>query len=198
MSQLVSRSVPPCKDRFRTRSCRPGMRATALLVVLILAGPARGIAQAQVNPAPPTTAPFVYVQLTPDTNTNVNVSYVGTFWVQYRYPDNALDWWFHLDSKWVREAGSNLVTLSYTVSVRGREVNNYAPHTEIAAYFFHSSITDFRYKGFAEFAHHRLHRGDTLDISADFSYIIPTANLPGNHPVQSIHEFWAHYRVGIR
>src|SRR5437868_2217416 len=99
MSQAVPWSVQPRKDRIRTRSRRSRLRATAVLVtcalfgVLILAGPATGVAQAQVNPAPP-TASFVYVRLTPDNNTTTNISYVGIFWVQYRYQDNALDWWF--------------------------------------------------------------------------------------------------------
>lgn len=107
----------------------------ATLVLGLGAAPA----DAQVNPAPPSTS-FVYVALSGATPRLTNPSYVEILWVQYRYGDNAPDWWFRIAPRWVQEAGSNLVTFDFTVATRGKRVNNYQQHKKPATYFFHSSM----------------------------------------------------------
>src|SRR5216683_8443869 len=81
----------------------------------------------QVNPTPPSTS-FVYLNLSRASPSSTNPSYIGTFWVQYRYTSNSLDWWFRIAPKWVQEAGGNLVTFDYTVTTRGKKLNNYQRH----------------------------------------------------------------------
>lgn len=170
--------------------------AVSVLATLTMVGPGARAASAQVNPSPPSTS-FVHVQLARLNPTTADTSYIGTFWVQYRYGSNALDWWFRLAPKWVQEAGGNPVTLNFTVTTRGKQVNNYQPHEKPATYFFHSSIENFEFVGDAFWTHHHLHPGDTVDISTDFSYRLPNAKV-GGHSVLAQHDFWAHYRVGIR
>jgi hypothetical protein len=185
------------------RQHRQITRAAFFVVVLSifatgqLTGPWAGRADAQVNPAPPTTS-FLHVQLSGASPMSTNYSYIGTFWVQYRYGSSGLDWWFRLAPKWVQEAGTSLVTLGFTVTTRGKKVNNYQPHEKPATYFFHSSMGRFQFDGDAFWTDHRLHVGDTVDISTDFSYAIPAAHAAGLHTVPAEHSFWAHYRVGIR
>jgi hypothetical protein len=79
----------------------------------------------------------------------------------------------------VQEAGGNPVTLNFTVTTRGKQVNNYQPHEKPATYFFHSSMENFQFIGDAFWTQHHLHPGDTVDISTDFSYILPNAKVGG-------------------
>ena len=118
--------------------------------------------------------------------------------MQYRYGANGLDWWFRIAPKWVQEAGNNKVTLDFTVTTRGKQVNNYQTHTERATYFFHSSIDGFQFVGDFPWTSHRLHPGDTIDILVAFHYVVPAPNVPGLHTNALRHDFWAHYRVGVR
>ncbi|SRR6266851_3598353 len=106
-------------------------RATSLFAALgfatWLVGLGAGAANAQVNPTPPSTS-FVYLNLSRASPSSTNPSYIGTFWVQYRYTSNSLDWWFRIAPKWVQKAGGNLVTFDYTVTTRGKKLNNYQRH----------------------------------------------------------------------
>ena len=101
-----------------------------------------------------------------------------------------MQWDFLIAQQWQHEAGKNPVHFEYHIYTRGREVNNYRPHVEPASYLFHSSIgVSFQFNGDAPWTHHSLRVGDTVDISAAFSYTIPGVME---------HDFWVNYRIGIR
>jgi hypothetical protein len=199
--ELILHAVSRMSAAERARKARfhQTVASVALvgLMVLAFAGPWARIAEAQVSPNPPTSW-FVFVPLSPISPVSTNYSYIGTFWVQYRYGTNGLDWWFRIAPKWVQEAGNNKVTLDFTVTARGKQVNNYQTHTERASYFFHSSLDKFQFFGDFPWTSHRLHAGDIIDISVTFAYVVPAANGPGVHTVAFRHDFWAHYRVGVR
>lgn len=65
---------------------------------------------------------------------------VGLFHVQYNYANSTMQWGFSIAKQWQTEAGSNPVDFEYHIYTRGKEVNNYRPHSEPASYLFHSSI----------------------------------------------------------
>lgn len=127
------------------------------------------IAMAAERTGPPApTASFIYVPLSRRAPVVTNQTYIGTFWVQYRYSSNSLDWWFHLAPKWMEQAGANSVIFNYLITTEGKQVNNYQPHKKPANYFFHSSIErKFQFIGDAPWTSHRLHPGSVIDISAD-------------------------------
>lgn len=188
--QFDGRCGPRCPLRAAS-----SIVATVLLTILLLTNTAN-MAEAQIGPRPSTR--FVYLQTTPQVPMSGDNSYIGTFSVQFSYTNNVLAWGFKIAPKWVQEAGHDPVRFDYTVTTRGRMVENYTTHEELAVYVFHSSMGRFKFTGDAPWTFHSLHTGDTVEIAATFSYIIPTPPISGLSQGQEKHSFWGYYRVGIR
>lgn len=186
-------------DKSCGPSCRPrapwGMVAVVFLTISLLTITVN-TAEAQTVPQPSTR--FVYLQVTPQVPMTTDYSYIGSFSVQFSYTNNVLAWGFKIAPKWVQEAGHNLVRFDYTVTTRGRKVENYTTHQKLATYVFHSSMGRFKLTGDAPWTFHSLHSGGTVEIAATFSYIIPASTFPGLSQGQEKHSFWGYYRVGIR
>src|SRR5260370_39178313 len=121
MHGLNRTSLAGCTAKACTQQRIAAFMVLIGLLVWGFAGPGASIAQAQVDPNPPTSS-FIYIPLSPSNPVYTHYSYIGTFWVQYRYGANGLDWWFRIAPKWVQEAGNNKVTLDFTVTTRGKQV----------------------------------------------------------------------------
>lgn len=165
---------------------------TVMVAFYVLAG---GAAEAQTVP----TTNFVYLQLTRGSPGTVDHSYVGTFSVQYDYTLNSLSWGFLIASQWVQQAKASPVKFTWLVTIRGKEVNIRRPYVVPANYQFHSSMREnFQFVGDAFWTEHPLRRGDTVDVTALFSYLIPEVSAAGLNQAPAEHDFWAHYQVSIR
>jgi hypothetical protein len=81
------------------------------------------------------------------------------------------------------------------VDLRALRANSY-PQEGVAEWL--PSIDRFQFMGDAPWTFHRLHPGDTVDISITYGYLLPAANAPGLHTSAAMHDFWAHYRIGVR
>ncbi len=174
---------------------RPFRRLIAVVVLssVFLASPAlaKGAPGGLGPTRVPSTTNFIYLETRRQTPFAYDSSYVGLFQVQYNYAHPSMQWGFTIAKQWQIESGQTPVRFEYHVYARGKEVNNYRPHTELASYLFHSSIgARFQFKGDAPWTYHSLRAGDTVDIIARFAYTVPGAN--------SLHDFWANYRVGVR
>lgn len=131
-----------------------------------------------LDPAvPKNNSSYNYVQLYQNSPGFSTAETDGTFGVSFDYESRRLRWSLRLADQHVAESQGNIAYQTAHASINGRGCSYHDFHAEGAGYYFHSSLSNFRYKGDAPWTEHKLKIGDTVRLSVVVQYKIPNSDM---------------------